>query len=116
MLFCPLVILISLMIIHLLEEILTGFRKKFPLGQMPLWFFISANILIYAFAGVMLYMAITNKPGANVMAWIFTTGVFLNGLGHTFIMLVKKKYFPGGWTAVPLIIMGIITMIILLNL
>lgn len=113
MLFISLLFQTILLIIHLIEEIRTGFRKRFPLGKMPVWIFISGNIVIYAFAATMLILVNQADPLGNIFAWIFSIGVLLNGAGHILFMVYKRKYFPGGWTAIPLILAAIYTITVL---
>jgi hypothetical protein len=90
-----LIALVLCLILHLVEEILTGFREKLPLGELPLWLFVGINLLIYSFAAVMTWRSITEKPGALLMSWLFAIGMLGNGLGHLGIMVVRKTIFQG---------------------
>jgi hypothetical protein len=56
--------LIVVLVLHLIEEIKTGFRKRFPLGDMSKSLFIGLNILIYAFCIVTFWLSFTNRRGA----------------------------------------------------
>ena len=93
-------LLIGFVLVHLLEEILTGFRHKFPLGEMPVPVFLGINLLLYGYAGVMIKLLSVENPGGELMAWIFASGMLLNGLGHLGYMIWLRRYFPGGVTAV----------------
>lgn len=42
--------LIGVLTLHLGEEVKTGFRRQFPLGEMPLWLFIALNIVLYSYS------------------------------------------------------------------
>jgi hypothetical protein len=47
-------LLIATLLIHLAEEIKTGFRKRLPLGEIPLLLFVGINVVIYAFCSTTL--------------------------------------------------------------
>jgi hypothetical protein len=95
-------LLIIVLIAHLVEEIRTDFRKKLPIGEMPLPVFVSINILLYAFCFTTFILSLISHPAAVTLAWIFAVGMAFNGFGHVGFMLAKRKYFPGGITAFPL--------------
>lgn len=92
-------LLIITLILHLIEEIKTGFRCKFPIGEMPLPVFVGINILIYAFCFTTLILSTQGNPLALPLAWIFAIAMCLNGLGHIGIMILRRAYFPGGLSA-----------------
>jgi hypothetical protein len=98
-----LLILVFTLLLHLLEEIRQGFRVQFPLGEMPRWLFLGINLGIYAYAGLMMYWSFGGDPRARVLAWIFAAVMSVNALGHLGIMLVRRGYFPGGWSALILL-------------
>lgn len=93
------VLLIAALVLHLVEEVRTGFRKKLPAGEMPLPVFVGLNVLIYTFCLATLVLSLRNSRWAGPLAWIFAVAMMLNGLGHIGIMVVKRGYFPGGFTA-----------------
>ncbi len=92
-------VLTGVLALHLLEEIRTGFRKKFPLGEMPLTFFVIVNICVYAYALLTAYLCATHVEAGILMAWIFAVLMLGNALLHIGIMAVKRVYFPGGYSA-----------------
>jgi hypothetical protein len=95
--------LVLLLVIHLVEEVRTGFRRRIPTGEMPLGLFIGINVLIYSYCVLMLLFAFTSNPIAVPMAWIFAVAMLLNGVAHIAMMVFTKAYFPGGVTALLLI-------------
>lgn len=97
--------LICILIIHLIEEVKTEFRKRLPLGEMSATLFVGINIVIYLFCFSTLYLSMCSHPLTIPFTWMFALGMLLNGIGHIVIMLVKKAYFPGGITAP--VLMGI---------
>lgn len=109
-------LLIVILTLHLIEEIGGDFRRKFPLGAVPLPLFIIANVVIYGYTITALYLSYLKIPVANTMMLIFTIFMFLNGIGHIGMMIYKKKYFPGGITAFPLLLLSIYIMQLLFRL
>ena len=97
-------ILIVVLIAHLFEEVRTGFRKQFPLGEMPLPGFVGINIGLNIFCLATLLLAAQEHPLAIPFAWLFGGGMFLNGFGHLAIVIYRHQYFPGGITALPLLL------------
>lgn len=99
-------LLIVALILHLAEEIKTGFRSKLPVGEMPLGLFVGINVVVYAFCFTTLVLSLRDGRSAPPFAWVFAAAMFLNGLGHVGIMAVKKRYFPGGVTALLLLLLS----------
>jgi hypothetical protein len=87
----------------LVEEVRTEFRRRIPVGEMPLSLFVIINVLIYLYCILMLVLAFTSNPIAIPMAWIITVAMLLNGIGHIAMMIFTKAYFPGGITAILII-------------
>lgn len=108
-------ILIVMLIIHLIEEVRTGFRERFPLFRFPRLLFVLANVVLYLFCGVTLYLSIAGDPLSVVFASVFAVGMLLNGVVHIVIMLIRRQYFPGGITALPLIVVSILLILSLLK-
>ena len=92
-------VLIILLVLHLVEEIKTGFRRKLIIGEMPKPVFIGLNVVIYIFCFATLGLALAGSKLSPVFTWIFALGMLLNGLGHISIMIVWRGYFPGSFTA-----------------
>jgi hypothetical protein len=99
-----LVILVGCLVLHLVEEIATGFRRRFPLGEMPRPLFVGVNAVLYSYAAVMIGLSLAAHPASAAMAWPFAAAMVLNGGGHLGIMLLRRKYFPGAGTALPLLL------------
>jgi hypothetical protein len=96
-------ILIVVLALHLVEEIKTDFRRRFPLGEMPSPLFIGGNIVVYLFSFLTFLLAISKNNLAVPLAWVLAIAMLLNGIVHIVIMIVRRAYFPGGATAFILI-------------
>lgn len=93
------IIMTALLLAHLLEEIKTGFRKKFILGSMSKSTFVLINVVIYSFSLIIIMLAFKGNATAYPLAWIYGIAMALNASFHIGIMAVKRRYFPGGITA-----------------
>jgi len=100
-------LLILTLIAHLYEEVRTGFRRKFPVGEMPVFVFVGVNVVLYAFCFSTLFLSTRGHPLAIPFAWIFAVIMLANGIGHIGIMLCRRAYFPGGITAFLLLVSSI---------
>jgi hypothetical protein len=100
------VLLIAALILHLIEEVRTGFRERFPAGEMSLPLFVAINVVVYAFCFATLILSARDGELATPFAWIFAATMLFNGLGHVGIMLVRRQYFPGGLTAFLLLVIS----------
>jgi hypothetical protein len=89
-------LLIATLFLHLIEEIVSDFRREFPLGEMSPTLFGGINVAIYTLCFATLILAIRGDPLAIPLAWIFAATMLLNGLGHIGIIVVWRRYFPGG--------------------
>lgn len=92
-------LLIAVLLTHLGEEIKTGFRKRFPLGEMPKPLFVGGNVIVYAFCFVTLFLSARGNDIAIPLAWTFALAMLANGTAHIGIMALRREYFPGGLTA-----------------
>jgi hypothetical protein len=93
------VVLTLALALHLVEEVKTGFRKRFPLGEVPLPVFVGLNVLIYAGALLSALLCFAGHPAGLTLAWMYGVAMLVNGVGHIGIMLFRRTYFPGGFTA-----------------
>jgi hypothetical protein len=103
-------LLIIALVAHLAEEVRAGFRKRFPLGEMPVPLFAGINVSIYTFCALTLRLSLRRNPLAVPFAWVFAAFMLMNGLGHLGIMAVKRGYFPGGLTAPVLSLLSVYLM------
>jgi hypothetical protein len=103
-------VLIIVLVLHLVEEVKTGFRRNSPFGEMPLPLFIGINVLVYGFCATTLGLSFRGSAAAVPLAWIFAIAMALNGLGHLGIMVVRGKYYPGGLSAPALILVSVYLM------
>ncbi|HPC10780.1 MAG TPA: HXXEE domain-containing protein [candidate division Zixibacteria bacterium] len=92
-------ILAAVLIGHLVEEAATGFRRKFPLGEMPMWVFVMGNVAVYGFCAATFTLVLLARPAGTLMAWVLAVAMALNGIVHIGVMIYRKEYFPGGITA-----------------
>ncbi len=92
-------LLITILLMHLGEEVKTGFRKRFPLGEMPKPLFIGGNVIVYAFCLTTVCLSVRGNESAIPLAWIFAVAMLANGVIHVGIMALRREYFPGGLTA-----------------
>jgi hypothetical protein len=107
------IILIVVLILHLIEEVRAEFRKKLPLGEMPLPVFVGLNILIYSFCLANCLLVLTENPLGIYFSWIFAVGMLLNSLGHLGFTLIRRSYFPGAITSVPMLPLAICLLVLL---
>jgi hypothetical protein len=108
-------LLIVTLILHLVEEIKTGFRERFPLGEMPKPVFVGINILLYVFCFGTLLLSWQGNALAIPLAWLFALAMFINGIGHIGIMFLRREYFPGGVTTFALLLVSSWLMVHLLS-
>lgn len=108
--------LVVALILHLVEEVTTGFRKRFPLGDLSIPIFVAINVAFYAFCFVTLVLSAREGELATPFAWVFAVTMVLNGLGHVGMMALRRQYFPGGLTAVLLLGLSVHLMLHLLGL
>lgn len=97
-------VLMATLFFHLLEEMKTGFRKKYPLGEIPMPLLILINVIGYSLAisaGILCLME--NQLGV-LLSWIFAIAMFTNVIFHFGMIVYRKGYFPGGYTSILLLI------------
>jgi hypothetical protein len=102
-----LVLLTGVLALHLLEEVRAGFRRSFPLGEMPRPVFVGINVGIYLYASIMVALSAAGRPAWVPMAWLFAVAVAVNGVAHLGIMALRRASFPGGVTAALLIVVAL---------
>lgn len=100
------VLLIYALVLHLIEEVKTSFRQCLPVGEMPLWLFVTINVAVYVFCFATLTLSVRNGKLATPFAWAFAAAMFLNRLGHVGMMVLRWPYFPGGLTALLLLVLS----------
>ena len=92
-------VLTAVQALHLYEEVRTGFRRQFPLGEIPKSVFVSVNVIGFAFAFVTAFLCFVEVSVSVIAAWMYAIIMLLNGFLHMGMIMVKKAYFPGGITA-----------------
>lgn len=103
-------LLIFVLVLHLIEEVRMGFSKRMLWGEMPLSVFIGINIFIYSFCLVTFLLLLQGSQLGVGFAWVFVVSMFINGMVHLGMMVVRRVYFPGGVTAMPLLLIAIYLM------
>lgn len=86
-------IILFVQFLHVAEELLTGFHKKWYLSKMPLWGFILFEVIFEGFwMGVLL---MRNFPARSFFQELFLVLMFANGIQHVVWAGNVKKYVPG---------------------
>jgi hypothetical protein len=60
---------------------------------------IAVNGVIYIYALLTAYWVHIGKDTGITMAWVFALAMLANASGHIGIMLYRRRYFPGGLSA-----------------
>lgn len=107
-------IAVGVQCIHFLEEFLTGFQTEFPQLFGYTWsdnqFFIF-NLLwiaVFIFNGIGIYYNI--KLSYLLVYFLVLVGGIANGLAHPLLSLMKGGYFPGLFTSVMSLVVGLVFM------
>lgn len=90
-------ILFGVQLLHSIEELSTGFHKKWYLFKMPFWVFLAFEILFTLFWAAVLFVQ-TFPYRENLLAF-FILLMFANGVQHIVWWGWAKKYIPGLITA-----------------
>lgn len=82
---------------HSLEELATGFHKRWYLFQMPFWLFLMFEIVFTLFwLTVLVFQSFPYREGFELA---FLVLMFANGVQHIVWWGISKKYVPGLITA-----------------
>jgi len=100
----------------LVEEVATGFRARLPLGEMSKPVYVGLNVIVYTYCFATLALAVRDQGLAIPLAWILALLMAANGLGHIGIMIWRRAYFPGGFTAFFLLLASLLLMVALVSL
>ncbi len=92
-------VLTAVQALHLYEEVRTGFRRQFPLGEIPKKIFVTANVVGFAFALTTAFLCFVDSQAGIMAAWVYAIVMLINGSLHMGMMIIKRDYFPGGVTA-----------------
>lgn len=84
-------------ILHALEELVTGFHRRWYLKKLPLWFFIVFDVLFLSF-WVYLYFQ-PAFPQRQYFQAFFLIFMFANGIEHLVWSRINRCYTPGLITA-----------------
>lgn len=88
---------LSIQLIHSIEELSTGFHKKWYLTKMPFWLFLVFELCFSTFWITVLLLPIF--PYRSLLQAFFLLLMFANGIQHLVWWRCVKKYVPGLLTA-----------------
>jgi hypothetical protein len=108
------VLLLVAHVLHVVEEAKTGFRSKLPLGEMPEPIFWLLNAVGFVLAIAVVYMCFAGVSLGVTAAWVYAVVMVINGLVHIGMMIYSRGYFPGGYSAV-LVLMAAVNVIFQLS-
>lgn len=100
------VISLVVQIAHSIEELSTGFHKKWYVFKMPFWVFLVFEIVFNGFWIVVFLLQ--DFPSRTHLQAFFLALMFANGVQHVVWAGNVKKYVPGLITAVLHIIIFLI--------
>lgn len=83
-------------LIHSVEELSTGFHKKWYLFKMPFLVFLSFELI---FSGFWIFVLFSSLPYREYLQAFFLILMFANGVQHLVWWGFEKKYIPGLITA-----------------
>jgi len=102
----------AVQLLHFYEEYRAGFQREFPALFGYTWSdqrFLLFNVgwlCMFALAGIGLAYRVRL---AYLAVLFFAIGAGIgNGAGHLLLSVVQGRYFPGAWTAGPLLSVGIL--------
>ena len=90
-------ILLAIQCLHSVEELSTGFHKKWYLFSMPFFVFLTFEIIFLSF-WIFVWLVPTLAYREFLMIF-FNLLMFANGIQHLVWATVVKKYVPGLITA-----------------
>ncbi len=99
-------VLLGVQCVHSIEELSTGFHKKWYLFKMPFAVFLSFEIVFLAlWLSVLFFPALPNR---DLFMQFFIWLMLANGIQHLLWAAIVKKYVPGLVTAPLFIIVFLI--------
>jgi uncharacterized protein with HXXEE motif len=105
-------IAVAVQCLHLGEEYLTGFQRRFPILVGYEWSdarFVTFNLIWLAVFVLAALGAYRHVPLAYLVILFFALGAGVaNGAGHLLLMTTQGGYFPGGITAPLCLLLGIL--------
>ncbi|MBT8257078.1 MAG: HXXEE domain-containing protein [Bacteroidia bacterium] len=96
-------IFLGIQILHSIEELTTGFNKRFPFFKLSFASFLIFEILFLSF-WILVY-SIESFPIRTELMAFYLLLMFANGIWHLAWWGIEKKYVPGLVTA-PLFVIG----------
>jgi len=94
-------------IAHIFEE--TWGRFFLIDAVLGLGWFLITNWVLFCIPVVFFYFVLNDKPWAYYLSMVYAGIMVLNGVAHTFAMIITGRYFngfAGGYTGVGLILVG----------
>jgi Protein of unknown function with HXXEE motif len=104
---------IFVFVAHVIEEYSTGFPEALPgLFGRDAWsgaqYFVFVGVWGLLFVGSALSLGSPTRLPVLVLIFFAIGGGVGNGLLHLIMVLVRGAYFPGAWTALPCLVVGVI--------
>jgi hypothetical protein len=107
---------------HSIEEVVTGLHTRLPwvtaylhdrfnfIPQLSVTRrqFAAANIAVVVFMAILSILLFRRIPWAVRIARASAFVEILNGIGHLVGMIVTRRYFPGTFSAIALIVCGVL--------
>ena len=90
-------ILVGIQLLHSIEEIATGFHKRWPLWKMSRTIFVVFELCFSAL--IITVVAAKAFPYRDLLMISFNVLMFANGIWHLMWAGIEKKYVPGLITA-----------------
>lgn len=100
-------------ICHSVEELSTGFHRKWYLFKMPFWLFLAFEVSFTAFWAFVLLSP--GFPYRLLLLYFFIALMLANGIQHIVWWLFVKRYVPGLITAPVHIIAALLFYSVVLN-
>ncbi len=97
---------VAIQLLHSLEEIFTGFDRRWRVWKMSRRFFVTFEIIFSLFLITLIFW--TQFPFRETIMYGFNLLMFANGVWHLMWAGIEKKYVPGLFTAPLFIIVFIL--------
>jgi Protein of unknown function with HXXEE motif len=103
---------ISFQTMHFAEELLTGFRERFPalfdLPPMPLRFFVLFNLAWILVWSLCAWGLAARRRAALFPLWFLGIACIANGVAHPALSVLAGGYFPGLVTSPLVGVLGVL--------
>lgn len=103
---------IALQVLHLGEEYLTGFQTALPAFVGDEWS--DSQFLIFNFIWIFIFISAAigvfqKFTTAYLIVFFYAImGGIVNGIAHPLLSIIQGNYFPGTFTALPALVVGVL--------